>query len=134
MSSQTPTFHPGQKYSINPWMFSQCSVEAFKRTLVGKTCVTTKQIHDQELLSEFHKVMTQEPGVRFPPDVQCVIINGFGSRYCGGKPEHICMFMMCTDPETEECEDKYYSAATGTRCGSNKHCEKGLCVPTHSVG
>ncbi|KAK3591033.1 hypothetical protein CHS0354_026047 [Potamilus streckersoni] len=52
MSSALPVFDPKDTYSRNPWMFSNCSVESFKKTL--KTKYATMRIEKYSILNPIH--------------------------------------------------------------------------------
>ncbi|KAK3604475.1 hypothetical protein CHS0354_019066 [Potamilus streckersoni] len=128
MATKAPNFSKWKKYTANPWSFSKCSVDSFKRTLVNKWCVATRYVHTDEMYNEWSRILMKHPGERYNPNEQCQIINGKGSLYCGTSLTNICLFMRCTDPETNECEERHLSAATGTTCGYQMWCQKGLCV------
>ncbi|KAK3584542.1 hypothetical protein CHS0354_031950, partial [Potamilus streckersoni] len=85
MSTIMPKSDPSKPYSRNPWIFSNCSVEAFKRELKNKHCV-----HDEGVVyneNEWNRYMSQQPGEVYSLNEQCEHINGAGSRYCGDKLE-----------------------------------------------
>ncbi|KAL3861651.1 hypothetical protein ACJMK2_007676, partial [Sinanodonta woodiana] len=83
MSSIKPIFYLGKKHTPNHWRFSRCSVEAFKRSLVTKTCLNDKFEHDQSIQNTMNEVLRLKPGERYNPNEQCVIMNGIGSKYTG---------------------------------------------------
>ncbi|KAL3870703.1 hypothetical protein ACJMK2_038747 [Sinanodonta woodiana] len=127
MSKTPPQFILGQTYSRNPWVFSECSVRAFKNTLKDKDCVKTNGvIYDK---AEWEKVTKKLPGEKYSNNMQCQFILGGKSTYCGDVLSHICLFMECIDPQTGSCHKKYFSAARGTSCGNNMWCIEGRCVP-----
>ncbi|KAL3861481.1 hypothetical protein ACJMK2_007514, partial [Sinanodonta woodiana] len=82
MSPALPVFVEGKAYSRNPWLFSNCSVNAFKRTLRNKDCVTKTPNFATHELDEFNKFVSRLPGEKYSASVQCHLINGPGSRYC----------------------------------------------------
>ncbi|KAK3589759.1 hypothetical protein CHS0354_021086 [Potamilus streckersoni] len=72
---------PDRPYSRNPWIFSNCSVESFKKTLKDKECVMS--LGDVFNKTEWKTFTKIEPGERYSPDEQCRHIHGFRSSYCG---------------------------------------------------
>ncbi|KAL3861395.1 hypothetical protein ACJMK2_007430 [Sinanodonta woodiana] len=82
MAPKLVDFDPNKKYSVNPWLFSTCSVEAFKRTLVTKPDLTKKHVYTQAELAEWNKFMAKLPGVKYSPNMQCELIIGPGSALC----------------------------------------------------
>ncbi|KAK3585045.1 hypothetical protein CHS0354_009893 [Potamilus streckersoni] len=67
-------------YSRNPWLFSNCSVEAFKVTLRNKICLKSPGSYfDQE---EYAKYTSKQPGEMFTVDEQCELIHGSKSSVC----------------------------------------------------
>ncbi|KAL3861675.1 hypothetical protein ACJMK2_007699, partial [Sinanodonta woodiana] len=82
MSPALPVSIEGKAYSRNPWLFSNCSVNAFKSTLRDKDCVTKTPNFAPHELDEFNKFVSRLPGEKYSASVQCHLINGPGSRYC----------------------------------------------------
>ncbi|KAL3875182.1 hypothetical protein ACJMK2_038109 [Sinanodonta woodiana] len=81
MSPHDPVFRESKPYSRNPWIFSNCSVESFKRALPDKTCLfNVGQYYDQHEWSTF---MLALPGEVFSYNDQCEFALGHGSRFCG---------------------------------------------------
>ncbi|KAK3594243.1 hypothetical protein CHS0354_007217 [Potamilus streckersoni] len=147
MSPSTSHFQLNKNYSRNPWLFSNCSGESFIKTLANKTCLFTKSVYSEEKINEWKQFMQKLPGELYSPNEQCQIIIGPGSFYCGFYrelcaqkvrhdvyshqkkiPSMMCRFMYCTDPTTRKCMNKYWTAATGTYCGTASWCKEGLCV------
>ncbi|KAL3892129.1 hypothetical protein ACJMK2_004366, partial [Sinanodonta woodiana] len=61
-------------YSANAWLFSSCSVESFKKTLISKECVKKHgSVYD---INEWRMFMTKEAGDVFTPSMQCYILYG----------------------------------------------------------
>ncbi|KAL3892114.1 hypothetical protein ACJMK2_004351, partial [Sinanodonta woodiana] len=61
-------------YSRNGWLFSKCSVESFKKTLLSKDCVKVHgSVYDR---GEWMMFMKKEAGDVFTPSMQCYIIHG----------------------------------------------------------
>ncbi|KAK3600922.1 hypothetical protein CHS0354_013303, partial [Potamilus streckersoni] len=57
-----------QPYSRNPWIFSNCSVKAFKDTLKDKMCLTNKAvIYNNE---EWNRIIEKMPGQIYSLDRQ----------------------------------------------------------------
>ncbi|KAL3853995.1 hypothetical protein ACJMK2_013279, partial [Sinanodonta woodiana] len=109
---------PSEPYSINPWRFSNCSVNSFKHTLEGKECVKTRgQLYS---MREWWMFMTKLSSQVFTPREQCRLINGPNSVNCLTSPADACNILLCTDPVTSQCQTHYISAPTGTECGVNK--------------
>ncbi|KAK3586202.1 hypothetical protein CHS0354_003886 [Potamilus streckersoni] len=83
MSPSTSHFQLNKNYSRNPWIFSNCSVESFIKTLANKTCLFTKNVYSDEQMKEWKVFMEKLPGELYSPNEQCQIIYGPGSFYCG---------------------------------------------------
>ncbi|KAK3583769.1 hypothetical protein CHS0354_022805 [Potamilus streckersoni] len=83
MNPKRKAFHPHETYSKNPWLFSHCSVEAFKKTLAKKDCVTRKSNYTKAELDDLNKLDLKLPGEENTLNMQCQIIMGRGSVYCG---------------------------------------------------
>ncbi|KAK3591510.1 hypothetical protein CHS0354_031617 [Potamilus streckersoni] len=126
MTTVTPDFDPEKPYSRNPWLFSECSVDAFSRVLKDKTCVQNKGTFFN--WHEWNHYTAQTPGEAYSLDKQCQFIHGPLSKFCQDEPADICLNVQCTDPNTGECLDYLYNAARGTRCGNNMWCIEGRCV------
>ncbi|KAL3875183.1 hypothetical protein ACJMK2_038110 [Sinanodonta woodiana] len=81
MSPDDPVFRENKPYSRNPWIFSNCSVESFKRALPDKTCLfNVGQYYDEDEWSTF---MLVQPGEVFSNNAQCEFAHGHGSTFCG---------------------------------------------------
>ncbi|KAK3598248.1 hypothetical protein CHS0354_001069, partial [Potamilus streckersoni] len=126
MTPQAPKVDPTKPYTRNPYIFSKCSVESFKKTLKEKQCVTQPcKLYKEEEYKEFVKV---QPGEVYTPDDQCFLIMGAKSNLCQPDPANICQLMRCTDPKTGICMEEHFDAASGTSCGPDKWCFEGRCV------
>ncbi|KAL3861406.1 hypothetical protein ACJMK2_007441 [Sinanodonta woodiana] len=90
MTPRMEDFVPYKTYSSNPWKFSTCSVEAFKRTIVRKPDLTKKPVYTQSEIDEWNKFMSRLPGQKYSPSMQCQFILGLGSSNCG-----VCTKSMC---------------------------------------
>ncbi|KAL3861408.1 hypothetical protein ACJMK2_007443, partial [Sinanodonta woodiana] len=92
MAPVLEAFVPYKLHSRNPWIFSSCSVAAFKRTVVRKPNLTRKPVYTQPELDEWNKFMSKLPGQKYSPSMQCQFIMGLGSYHCG-----VCVSvqMMC---------------------------------------
>ncbi|KAK3579626.1 hypothetical protein CHS0354_008267 [Potamilus streckersoni] len=118
MSEDQPEMHI-MRSSRNPWLFSSCSVNAFKNTLKKRKCVTKPgSFYDIE---EYMTYVQTYTGQRYSPDDQCRLHNGLNSKLCETDPPHICHSMRCTNPTTGECLPEYNGAARGTLCGHAKY-------------
>ncbi|KAK3604473.1 hypothetical protein CHS0354_019065 [Potamilus streckersoni] len=71
------------EHTDNYRLFSNCSVESFKRTLVNRWCLASKHVHDQDILDEQKQILMKHPGERFTLNEQCQIIYGHRSFFCG---------------------------------------------------
>ncbi|KAL3875188.1 hypothetical protein ACJMK2_038115, partial [Sinanodonta woodiana] len=116
MSPLDPLFLESRNYSRNPWIFSNCSVESFKRALQDKTCLTNVGAYYNS--NEFWTFMQALPGQVISYNEQCEFALGHGSRFCGSVNNRICSFMQCTNPITQTCFT-FIRAARGTLCGHN---------------
>ncbi|KAL3861405.1 hypothetical protein ACJMK2_007440 [Sinanodonta woodiana] len=85
-------FVPYKAYSSNPWKFSRCSVEAFKRTIVHKPDLKKKPVYTQPELDEWNKFMAKLPGQKYSPSMQCQYIVGPGSSICEVCTKCTCQF------------------------------------------
>ncbi|KAK3576698.1 hypothetical protein CHS0354_024307 [Potamilus streckersoni] len=81
MSPYEPVFTKDMPYSRNPWIFSNCSVDAFKNVSKSKRCLRSVGVVYNDM--EWKNFMTKLPGQIFLPDEQCKIINGANSYFCG---------------------------------------------------
>ncbi|KAL3856707.1 hypothetical protein ACJMK2_011430, partial [Sinanodonta woodiana] len=126
MSSHSPQFDPEKPYSRNPWLFSNCSVAAFKKILKKKDCVRTYGPPFNP--EEWNDYMIKLTGQTYSLDEQCQFIYGPRSRFCQDEPADICLYMQCTHPVTGECIDEYYNAARGSKCNENMYCIEGRCA------
>ncbi|KAK3598250.1 hypothetical protein CHS0354_001071 [Potamilus streckersoni] len=117
MTPSVPYMYRGRPYSRNPWMFSKCSLEAFKQTLKDKDCVKTKGNYFNA--ADYKAIVTKKPGETITHNEQCHVIKGSKSVLCETAAADICLLMRCTDPATGICLEDYYGAASGTTCGYN---------------
>ncbi|XP_060604120.1 uncharacterized protein LOC132756985 isoform X2 [Ruditapes philippinarum] len=130
------TFRTGEPYSVNPWRFSQCSIDAFKKFFGSVRCFLDHgDYYDKNEWDEHNKRL---PGERFTLDEQCKLIRGDNSRFCrqAGQEsnEEICRVMKCLQPGANYCH--FHAAARGTPCGKsglNKWCIDGKCVERESI-
>ncbi|KAL3871393.1 hypothetical protein ACJMK2_039397 [Sinanodonta woodiana] len=126
MAPDDKEFIENELYSRNPWLFSNCSIESFKKTLQNKTCVTNKGVFFNN--GEWMRYVTKEPGEAYYVNEQCALINGPNSKSCGAASPKTCLFMKCTDPNTGKCMSANFRAARGTTCGMYMWCIEGMCV------
>ncbi|KAL3892130.1 hypothetical protein ACJMK2_004367, partial [Sinanodonta woodiana] len=69
-----PKLNRTTPYYRNTWLFSNCSVESFKKTLISKECVKKKgSVYNEE---EWMMFMMKEAGDVFTPSMQCYINYG----------------------------------------------------------
>ncbi|KAL3836842.1 hypothetical protein ACJMK2_022255 [Sinanodonta woodiana] len=61
MSPHIDDNYPGRRYSRNPWIFSHCSINAFKRTLPSKTCLSDAGSYFD--YDDYHAFVKNEPGM-----------------------------------------------------------------------
>ncbi|KAK3593454.1 hypothetical protein CHS0354_020219, partial [Potamilus streckersoni] len=81
MAPKAPTFNLFEPYSRHPYIFSNCSVKAFKDTLKDKMCLRNVGVpYDNE---EWNGIIKTMPGQVYSLDQQCELIKGPGSRFCG---------------------------------------------------
>ncbi|KAL3866927.1 hypothetical protein ACJMK2_044174 [Sinanodonta woodiana] len=77
-----------KNYTKNPWIFSNCSVNAFKKTLKFRACVKVKgNVYDEY---HWNSYTMKEPGEVYSLDHQCSIANGGKSKYCGVRALCVC--------------------------------------------
>ncbi|KAL3892107.1 hypothetical protein ACJMK2_004344, partial [Sinanodonta woodiana] len=118
-------FNDTTPYSRNAWIFSTCSVESFKKTLITKDCVKVQGLTYDT--AEWMLFMKKEPGDFFTPYVQCFILYGPHYVFYGVLDEYICHQLRCKNVKTKKIMKKYLYAAEGTSCGRNKWCIEGMC-------
>ncbi|KAK3588398.1 hypothetical protein CHS0354_013724, partial [Potamilus streckersoni] len=117
MSPIETIFTQGKPYSRNPWIFSNCSVDAFKKTLKDRHCLYNEGSFFD--IKEWNHFMMKSPGEEYPADKQCELIYGPDYSHCGPTSAAICLYLQCKDPETKACLPKHHIAARGTECGVN---------------
>ncbi|KAK3608694.1 hypothetical protein CHS0354_027744 [Potamilus streckersoni] len=112
------------KYSHKAWEYSECSIDAFGKTLAQKSCVKDKATYyDKNEYENYNKLYL---GQIYSPDEQCKIIFGQNSYSCKvSTPDKICLSLWCYNTRNGGCDS--HIAADGTPCG-NKWCIDGLCV------
>ncbi|XP_041362139.1 metalloprotease mig-17-like [Gigantopelta aegis] len=123
---------PPSSKATNPWHFSSCSVTQFRSFLqTSRTaCTLSRQGHAIDV-SPF---LQQEFGQKYPPDIQCEIYLGSGSKLCRAlyfapnvlRYDSICRLLYCYRPATRDCVP--VSAHDGTSCGDRLWCQSGVCV------
>ncbi|XP_045181277.2 A disintegrin and metalloproteinase with thrombospondin motifs 16-like [Mercenaria mercenaria] len=130
MAPMVTSFYPGQAYTVNPWRFSQCSIDAFKSyvsSMGSENCLLDHG--DYYSASEYSSHVSLLPGQLHTPDEQCQLVRGDSSSLCSdAESEDICTTMLCKGDDNR-CW--YYAAARGTPCGPvshNKWCIDGQCV------
>ncbi|KAL3875197.1 hypothetical protein ACJMK2_038124, partial [Sinanodonta woodiana] len=117
MTPFVPKYNTTQSYTRNPWIFSNCSVDAFKDELKHKTCLDNLgKVFNFAEWAEFSREL---PGQVYSLNKQCELNNGHGSSFCGTRTPEICLFMKCTNPFTGQCLPTHFSAYRGTDCGPN---------------
>ncbi|KAL3891941.1 hypothetical protein ACJMK2_004330 [Sinanodonta woodiana] len=130
MSSRQKMLSKTLRYIDNIWKFSNCSVESFHTKLKNKNCVKTPgPVFNMD---EWTMFMTNEAGYVFTPAELCYLHYGPGSKFTGELSKEICYLLHCKDPVTKIHTKAYINAARGTKCGDNKWCIDGRCVPKDS--
>ncbi|KAK3604347.1 hypothetical protein CHS0354_013858 [Potamilus streckersoni] len=87
MANQTININKQRLHIKNMWLFSNCSVESFKKTLKHKQCVhNIGTVYD---LNEWTTFMKNQPGDVFTPQEQCFLLFGPGSTFYG-----VCIFSI----------------------------------------
>ncbi|KAL3892095.1 hypothetical protein ACJMK2_004332 [Sinanodonta woodiana] len=131
MSSRHKMLSKTLRYIDNIWKFSNCSVESFYTKLKYKNCVKTPGPVFN--IAEWNMFMTKEAGYVFTPAELCYLHYGPGSKFTGELSKEICYLLHCKDPVTKIHTKAYINAARGTKCGDNKWCIDGRCVPKDSI-
>ncbi|KAL3890597.1 hypothetical protein ACJMK2_002879, partial [Sinanodonta woodiana] len=118
MSTIHPRVSKDRINIANMWIFSDCSVESFKKTLPDKDCVqSTGEIYN---ITEYTTFMKKPAPYIFTPDEQCILLVGKGSRYYGFESDESCYMLKCTNPATGKGLKIYVNAPEETSCGFNK--------------
>ncbi|KAL3892142.1 hypothetical protein ACJMK2_004379, partial [Sinanodonta woodiana] len=113
-----PTINETSPLYRNTWLFSTCSVESFKETLISKECVKDQgSVYDTD---EWTMFMRKEPGDVFTPNMQCYLIYGPHYVHFGAMDEMICRRLKCKNLKTRKMWQVYVYAPRGTQCGNNK--------------
>ncbi|OWF35852.1 ADAM family mig-17 [Mizuhopecten yessoensis] len=117
----------------NPWIFSSCSVTSFEDNIAtlnneGNNCLLTlSSSHDPTALTPYDQEI---PGQLTTADEQCERLEGSGSYLCrrfySKDYSTMCHTMYCQDLASNFCFS--FVPATGTTCGNQKWCERGVCV------
>ncbi|KAK3587443.1 hypothetical protein CHS0354_007934 [Potamilus streckersoni] len=104
MSAEGKPINLSLPYSRNPWLFSNCSVKAFKKVLKDKDCVTDKgAVYN---VDEWTKYMMEQAGDVFTPDVQCHLMRGPKSVYCGVFTKYLTWFYLIVELQCTLSDDK----------------------------
>ncbi|XP_059169094.1 uncharacterized protein LOC131950905 [Physella acuta] len=115
-----------EKSASRPWLFSVCSVRAFKRFLSNLEC-TRKNSRGLSVLST-----SLHPGQVFSADVQCQLAIGNRSYFSrsmqlrDGDYSSLCRRMFCTVPDMLGYFQPTF-AMERTSCGDRKWCQRGVC-------
>ncbi|KAL3863606.1 hypothetical protein ACJMK2_005357 [Sinanodonta woodiana] len=108
---------PGLKYeySHKPWEFSECSIDAFSKTLAKRPCVNDEAtFYNKDDYDNYNKLY---PGEIYSTDEQCKIAFGPDSYECDiPDPNTICLSLPCYNTRRDFCDDLI--AADGTQCGT----------------
>ncbi|XP_062621281.1 uncharacterized protein LOC134282887 isoform X2 [Saccostrea cucullata] len=122
-----------QATKLNPWKFSECSVEYFRDYIQelnnkGENCMLERPM---DIDPNFREAIKDMPGQILGPNEQCKEKLGQGSYYgwAGGlgRYQDICTNMACKNPK-KKVSFHLYNAARGTSCGNKKWCINGECV------
>ncbi|KAK3598631.1 hypothetical protein CHS0354_037581 [Potamilus streckersoni] len=81
MTNHTPEISKNRPYIRNLWIFSNCSVDVFRKALRNKQCV--KNIGSVYDVDEWNMFMKKHPGDVFTPQEQCLLVFGPGYTFCG---------------------------------------------------
>ncbi|KAK3604354.1 hypothetical protein CHS0354_013866 [Potamilus streckersoni] len=81
MTNRSSGFTQARPHIRNMWIFSNCSVESFKKKLASKQCVKT--VGSVYSITEWEMFMQKEAGDVFTPQEQCFLIYGPGSTFYG---------------------------------------------------
>ncbi|KAH3783755.1 hypothetical protein DPMN_161699 [Dreissena polymorpha] len=128
---------PGDAFTQNPWRFSTCSVNQFRKYIQyldnsGQNCLLDKG--DYYNADEFNTFISQLPDTA---DEQCKkIVGNHSGLGCGqtATDPSICQYMNCKTSTPGQCSAK--TADQGTSCDDpalNKWCIAGACVPRSSI-
>ncbi|XP_045177053.2 A disintegrin and metalloproteinase with thrombospondin motifs 16-like [Mercenaria mercenaria] len=130
MAPMVTDFSPDDDYTVNPWRFSQCSIDAFKdyvNKMGDGNCLLDQG--DYYNTTEYNSHVSLMPGELYTPDEQCKLVRGeTATLRSDAESEDICTLMECIDGDGYY---SYYAAARGTPCGTtsdNKWCIDGQCV------
>ncbi|XP_041366888.1 zinc metalloproteinase/disintegrin-like [Gigantopelta aegis] len=125
---------------LNPWKFSPCSVNYFKKSLSnikkhGENCLENTAKTGNPAEYRYHT--SRLPGQIYSADEQCKFIKGQESHFCSWliRPEEVCTRLACLMPGPHYLETKcqVYSAARGTSCGHRKRNHQLVMLLTLSV-
>ncbi|KAK3584053.1 hypothetical protein CHS0354_003906, partial [Potamilus streckersoni] len=118
MSVGEPEYNLNGSHVINMWIFSNCSVKSFKKTLKNKHCVRDSGLVYDSI--EYQAFINNQPGSIFTPQEHCSLIYGQGFVHYQTQPEEICNILYCYNPRTGQMYRRQLYAARGTPCGLNK--------------
>ncbi|CAL8108656.1 unnamed protein product [Orchesella dallaii] len=129
-------------HNTYPWAWSRCSRHFLTEFLDAGHGYCLEDKPDSNLLynddensvddDALSGSSVQQPGEIFSEHKQCELVFGPNSQLCSYMPP--CRRLWCTNhggPESEEsegCRTQHMPWADGTRCGSNKWCQRGQCV------
>ncbi|KAK3757872.1 hypothetical protein RRG08_014428 [Elysia crispata] len=118
----------------NAFYFSRCSI---RDMYIHLSKPRSACVLDEPQVYHKYDLERYPPGHLYTADQQCKLIFGKKSHFCDvyQKPDNLenimCGLLWCKDPDKDNsCRtNSYLSALPGTRCGSNKVCHLGQCIP-----
>ncbi|KAL3846773.1 hypothetical protein ACJMK2_017732 [Sinanodonta woodiana] len=104
-----------KSYSHQAWEFSECSIDAFSKTLAERPCVYDEATFYNK--DEYDNYNKHYPGEIYSTDEQCKIAFGPNSYECYiPDPDKICLSLPCYNTRRHYCVKLF--AADGTQCGT----------------
>ncbi|XP_058150586.1 A disintegrin and metalloproteinase with thrombospondin motifs 7 isoform X2 [Dasypus novemcinctus] len=113
---------PQLLYKAVPLTWSRCSREYITRFLDRGWGLCLDDLPSKEVI-DFPIVL---PGILYDVNHQCRLQYGASSVFCDDI-DNVCHTLWCSVGTT--CHSKLDTAVDGTRCGENKWCLNGECVP-----
>ncbi|XP_048471717.1 A disintegrin and metalloproteinase with thrombospondin motifs 7-like [Rhincodon typus] len=114
---------PQLLYDTSPLTWSRCSREYITRFLDRGWGLCLDDVPSKEVID----LPSVAPGVLYDVNHQCRMQYGARSVFCDNM-DSVCNTLWCTVGNT--CHSKLDAAVDGTKCGENKWCFDGDCIPT----
>ncbi|XP_059495179.1 A disintegrin and metalloproteinase with thrombospondin motifs 7 [Stegostoma tigrinum] len=114
---------PQLLYDTSPLTWSRCSREYITRFLDRGWGLCLDDVPSKEVID----LPSVAPGVLYDVNHQCRLQYGVRSVFCDNM-DSVCNTLWCTVGNT--CHSKLDAAVDGTKCGENKWCFDGDCIPT----